>query len=169
MDATEFRNAFGRLAQQNGFLSRHGAWWQQTPESILALELQRSSYGRQYLLNVKVWLQGLGSQVYTPSRNTLREVGHIFRREPTKFSTSLDLDNEFEASARLAQLDEMFVPFCALSPRRSPVRTASGASLSISPRRYFCFRSFAGTSVCRDVIDAPSNKCCTRRRASVVS
>jgi hypothetical protein len=54
MNSKEFKNVFGELAKINGFLKAFGGWFKESTECIAILELQKSSFGDNYYLNIKI-------------------------------------------------------------------------------------------------------------------
>src|SRR5687768_13055135 len=100
MQAREFRKLFGELARRNGFSQANSAWVRVTPETIVAIDLQRSSHSRHYYLNFRVWVQGLWSRSCSVGEKLLRDTGDIFRQEPPEFSQAFDLESSLDPIVR---------------------------------------------------------------------
>ncbi|CAI9404243.1 MULTISPECIES: DUF4304 domain-containing protein [Aestuariimicrobium] len=49
-------------AKSRGFVKRAGSWYLKREDIILVLNLQKSNYGRQYFLNIGLWLNVLGTE-----------------------------------------------------------------------------------------------------------
>lgn len=47
-------------AKSRGFVKNSGSWYLKREDVILVLNLQKSNYGRQYFLNIGMWLTALG-------------------------------------------------------------------------------------------------------------
>jgi hypothetical protein len=108
------------------------AWLRVTSESIIAIDLQRSSYGRIYYLNFRVWVQGLWNRAYTVDDELLRDTGDIFRREPPEFSEALDLESSLDPIARKRRLEELFRSF--VSPLSEAFATREGIRAFVRER-----------------------------------
>jgi hypothetical protein len=109
METQESRRSFDALARQSGFARARGAnWVRQSPETVVAINLQRSNYGRSYYVNFKVWMQGFAGRTYVVDNDLLSGTGHIFRRTPRDYEAALDLESELAQVDRLASLAEMF-------------------------------------------------------------
>jgi hypothetical protein len=126
METSEFRRVFDTLARTSGFApARASNWVRENAETIVAINLQRSNYGRLYYVNFKVWLQGFAGRTFVVNDDLLREPGHIFRRAPQEFSTALDLESDLTQQARLASLEELFdrslVPLSAVFETREQI------------------------------------------------
>ena len=106
MDTVTFRRTVGALAQHNGFAKAKSRWFRVSPETTIALELQRSGYGMKYYLNVMVWIQGFGNRAYDLNELSTN-AGHLFRREPPEFSDVLDLETSLHDATRQGKLETL--------------------------------------------------------------
>jgi hypothetical protein len=106
METTAFRKLMDSLAKSHGYSKAGAAWFQDKPTFLFVLELQRSSYGRQYFLNIKVWLKDVPG--FSAKAGEVPEgSGHIFRREGPEFSEALDLDSLLPESDRAAKIEAL--------------------------------------------------------------
>ena len=129
METATFRRTVDALAQHIGFSRIKSVWFRVGAETIIGLELQRSGYGgRQYYLNVKVWIQGINNRTYTVSELSSRDSGHVFRREPREFSAVLDLESSLDDATREGKLEELFRVF--VQPVADALSTRAGIWLS---------------------------------------
>lgn len=110
METAAFRKLIDVLARRHGFTKTKASWLRDMPDILFALELQRSAYGRQYYLNIKVWLKDLLGQAYKVGEIP-KDSGHIFRREAPEFSEALDLESPLTESARNVRLNALFGEF----------------------------------------------------------
>lgn len=114
MDSKEFKKIFGGVAKSNGFESAFGGWFKASAESIVVLELQKSSFANSNYLNVKVFIQGAFDRTYTPNKDLIKSsMGHITNQirdeEILRFDASMDQEKRKE---KLEQLfDEFILPF----------------------------------------------------------
>jgi hypothetical protein len=127
METKEFRKLLGELAEQSGFSPANSAWLRVTPETIVAVDLQRSAYSQRYYLNFRVWVQGFWNRSCSVSDELLRDTGDIFRREPPEFSDVFDLENSIDPSARKLRREELF--WALINPISDAFATREGFAL----------------------------------------
>lgn len=132
MDSQSLRVMFGALAEQAGYSTHESIWFRVSLETVVALDLQKSSYSRMHYLNIRVWINGS----WTRTRGIdelLVESGDIFRREPPEFSAALDLENSIDPPDRRAMLEQLFrtflVPFTEMTGTLTGIRRAQDAGL----------------------------------------
>lgn len=99
---------FGGLAVINGFEYLHGGWFKETPVCIITLDLQRSNYSNLYYLNIKFYIHKILGNNYTKSKELLRDIGNVFRRQPTEYNEAFDLDNNLSDDERKIILGQLF-------------------------------------------------------------
>lgn len=125
MDSKEFKKIFGEVAKSNGFKSAFGGWFKDSAESIVVLELQKSSFSNSSYLNIKVFIQGAFERTYTPNKDLIKSsIGHITNqirdKEILDFDTSMD---DEERKGKLEQLfSEFIVPFADKALSKSGIR-----------------------------------------------
>src|SRR5256885_6384060 len=97
MNSKEFIKVFDEVAKANGFEKSFGGWFLESPESIVVLDLQRSDYSDCYMLNIKIYVQGIFDNSYTKNKNLVKkDIGHIFRRQPAEFKEVLCLNAQID-------------------------------------------------------------------------
>lgn len=125
MDSKEFKKLFGEVAKANGFESAFGGWFKDSAESIVVLELQRSSFANSNYLNVKVFIQGAFDRTYTPNKDLIKSsMGHITNQIRDK--EILDFDEPMDDEKRKEKLEQLFskfiVPFSDKALSKSGIR-----------------------------------------------
>ena len=112
MDSKEFRKRFGEMAKSYGFKSAFGGCYKESSECIFVLELQKSYYGNQYYLNVKIYIQGVFGKKYIPDKGTLKKyMGNIFNRQPSEYNFLFDLEFAMSDEDRIQTLKKFFDDF----------------------------------------------------------
>lgn len=112
MDSKEFKNIFDQTAQRNGFEKAFGGWFNESPECIVVLDLQKSNYGDYYELNIKIFVQGMFGNNYTKSKDLVKKhTGDIFTRQPNNYKDVLDFDTSMDDVKRKERLESLFSEF----------------------------------------------------------
>jgi hypothetical protein len=111
MNTIEFKKLFGNFAQINGFEFAFKGWFKQSKECIMVLDLQKSSYGSNYYLNIKIYVQGTFGQNYHKSAELLKNVGDFFRRQPKEYEEIFNLENNIDDVSRKVKLESFFTSF----------------------------------------------------------
>ena len=139
MDSKEFKNAFDIVAKSKGFEKAYGGWFKESPECILVLDLQKSSFGDYYELNIKVFVQGMFGTRYIKSKDLVKkDMGDIFTRQPNEFKDVLDFDITIEDFTRKQRLEVLFnefiVPFTEKVLTKNSIKEfAKRGELSLLP------------------------------------
>ncbi len=125
MDSKEFKKVFGEIAKSNGFESAFGGWFKDSAESIVVLELQKSSFANSSYLNVKVFIQGAFDRTYTPNKDLIKSsMGHITNQIRDK--EILNFDEPMDDEKRKEKLEQLFgefiVPFADKALSKSGIR-----------------------------------------------
>lgn len=125
MDSKEFKKIFGEVAKSNSFESVFGGWFKGSAESIVVLELQKSSFANSNYLNVKIFIQGAFDRTYTPSKDLIiSSMGHITNQIRDK--EILDFDKPMNDEKRKEKLEQLFsefiVPFSDKALSKSGIR-----------------------------------------------
>jgi len=125
MDSKEFKKLFGEVAKSNGFESAFGGWFKGSAESIVVLELQKSSFANSTYLNVKIFIQGAFDRTYTPNKDLIKSsIGHITNQIRDK--EILDFDEPMDDDERKEKLEQLFgefiVPFVDKALSKSGIR-----------------------------------------------
>jgi hypothetical protein len=125
METTDFKKIFGEIAKENGFERAHEGWFKESPEVILVLDLQKSNFGNNYYLNIKLFIQGTFGNTYSKSKKLVKtDGGNIFLRQPDNYSNLLNLDVSLEESDRKEGLRKMFSEF--ITPFSNKTNTKEG-------------------------------------------
>jgi hypothetical protein len=114
METKDFRKLFKDLAKKNGFESAFNGWFKQSEECIFTMELIRSNFGRYYMIDLKIHVQGtFGNHYNIKDKSLLRNVGNFCSRTPKQFDAALDLEQEMEDAERTQRLESLFQDFVA--------------------------------------------------------
>ena len=124
MDSKSLLNFLGKQATQSAFKKQYGGWIKESPEGVAVLVPQKSRFGLQYDINVKIFIHGTFQKTYKPSKELVNSVGNIFRRTPEKFDEALNLESIVDDSQRLNEIETMFREF--LNPFVDAMLTKKG-------------------------------------------
>jgi hypothetical protein len=103
---------FAEVVKRHGFTKSSDGWYKNTADAILVVNLQRSSYGPQYYVNLAVWLRALGEVTYP------KEYQCHIRLRATHFATGqetfwerqvFDLESDTISDSRRAELIRSFL------------------------------------------------------------
>jgi len=72
MTSKEFKNTFNEIARENGFEKAFSGWFKESQECIAVLELQKSKYGDNYLLNIKIFIHGVFGVTYSLNKDLIK-------------------------------------------------------------------------------------------------
>lgn len=134
MDSKDFKKLFGEAARLNGYKSAFGGWFKDSIESIVVLELQKSSFSNSNYLNIKVFIQGAFKKVYTPNKDLIKSsTGHIINQIRDK--EFLNLNNIMDDEKRKADLDKFFGDF--IVPFTNKTLTKAGIKELAEQRKIF--------------------------------
>lgn len=107
MDSKEFKKLFDEIACKYAFEKAYSGWFKSSNECIAVLELQKSSFGNNYYLNIKVFIQGVFNKQYVPNKDLIKSaVGHIM--EQIRDKDFLDLDVTISNDIRKQKLELFF-------------------------------------------------------------
>src|SRR5690554_4759127 len=110
MDSREFKNIFDEIAKTNGFSKAFGGWYKESSECIAVLELQKSSFGNNYYLNIKIFIQGAFDRIYMPTKDLIKSsIGHITNQIRDK--DILDFDKPMSDTMRKQELENLFMEY----------------------------------------------------------
>ena len=99
MDNKKFKQLFNDVARLYDFEQAYGAWFLESPECIVVLELQKSYFGNYYELNIKSFVQGA--------------FGNHYGRQPSEYNDIFDLEEDMEDEYRKERLEYFFKNFLA--------------------------------------------------------
>jgi hypothetical protein len=112
METKDFRKYFKSLAKKNGFESAFNGWLKESPECIFVIELMRSNFGNYYLLNIKIFVNGVFGKNHIVNKDMVKkEIGNIDRGEPKRFENALNLEFPMDDTAREMELEALFHDF----------------------------------------------------------
>jgi hypothetical protein len=119
--ADAVQTAAERFAREAGFTKKAGSWYRRQPETIALLQAQKSQWGRQYYLNVALWLLALGEAEH-PKENQCHVRTRLARLLAADEAAALErlLDLDKEAVDREGELGEL------LRGRLLPLLDATG-------------------------------------------
>ncbi len=127
MNSKEFKNIFGDMAKENGFLKAFSGWYKESPECITILELQKSNFGDYYMLNIKIFIQGSFDRTYFPTKELIKSsLGHVNANETDEYRSIFNFDQPLNDSLRIERLKELFknhiVPFTTKTSTRLGIK-----------------------------------------------
>lgn len=128
MSMTEdFKQMFDEVASFSGFEWAFGGWVKESSECIIVLDLQRSKFNHLYYVNIKIYVQGMFGKTYSKTKDLVKkDVGDIFRRQPTAYNSTLDFNESVDKIKRKEMLGKMFsefiVPFADKALFRSGIK-----------------------------------------------
>ena len=112
MGNKEFKKMFDTVAMLNGFESAFGGWFKDSAESIVVLDLQKSSFGNYYEMNIKIYIQGIFGNRYFRNKDLVKkDTGDIFRRQPLEYKSVFDFDESMDDDKRKEKLEKLFSEF----------------------------------------------------------
>lgn len=123
MDSKEFKKLFSEIALLNDFNKAYSGWYKKTNECIAILELQKSNFGNYYLLNIKIFIDGIFNRNYLPSKELIKSpMGHI-TNQISEISV-LDFEKPIEDYIRKDKLENLFLQ--TINPFTDKVLSISG-------------------------------------------
>lgn len=111
MDNKEFKNLFAEIAKVNNFHKAFNGWFKESVETIIVLNLQKSNFGNYYDLNIKIYVQGVFGNRYVRSKDLVKDIGDIFRRQPREYNDVFNLDVSMDDDSRRKRLEALFTEF----------------------------------------------------------
>lgn len=125
MDTNNFKILFSTVAERNGFTSAFGGWFNESPECIVTLNLQKSNFGNYFELNLKVFVQGIFGAAHIMSKELVKtKTGDVFTRAPSQFRNALELEHRTDPFERERRLTILFSEF--IVPLATGAQTRSG-------------------------------------------
>ncbi|WP_256002780.1 DUF4304 domain-containing protein [Pedobacter deserti] len=95
MDSKELKEIFDLLAKENGFVKAYGAWFKESDDGTVVLELQKSSYSNSYYLNIKGYIKGVFGRSYSKSKELAKSAaGHISKQVNDNSALDLEIHND---------------------------------------------------------------------------
>jgi hypothetical protein len=121
----DLRKAIDPVAKQRGFSKGPGFWFMASNECVVTVDLQRSNWGSECYLNIKIHIQGLFGETYDTQSKLWKRVGNVFARAPQRYMPILTLSDDLTPTERQSGLEDMFndfiVPLAELGQSRSGV------------------------------------------------
>jgi len=112
MDNKNFKLTFKKVAISNGFEAAFNGWFKKSDECVLVLELMKSNFGNYYLLNIKIFVNGVFGKNHIVNKDMIKkEIGNIHRGEPKIFENALNLEFPMDDAAREMELQALFHDF----------------------------------------------------------
>lgn len=140
--------AFDDFMKSVGFSKKSGSWYRTGDGVVTVVELQRSQYGKQYYINVALWLLALGDAT-APREHACHvrtRLSRLVGDSESELAALLDLDtlraDSDRRTALASFLDKHLVPVLDASVSVDVLRTTVGrrlieASLVSGPARAF--------------------------------
>lgn len=134
MDSKEFKIVFGEIAKENNYMKAFGGWYLESSECLAVLELQKSTYGDYYYLNIKIFIQGSFDRKYSPTKELIKKpIGNITWQV---IDDVLDFDKPMNDDLRKEKLKELFkvtiIPFVnKLMTKRSIIEAESKGEIKL--------------------------------------
>lgn len=103
---------FGQVMKQYGFTRSSDGWYKNTADAILVANLQKSSYGPRYYINLAVWLRALGEVAYPKEYQChirLRATHLVSGQEVFWETQVFDLESDTIGDTRRAELIRSFL------------------------------------------------------------
>ena len=114
IDNKKFKQLFNDVTRLYDFEQAYGAWFLESPECIVVLELQKSYFGNYYELNIKSFVQGAFGNHYVKSKDLAKKyMGNCFGRQPSEYNDIFDLEEDMEDEYRKERLEYFFKNFLA--------------------------------------------------------
>ncbi|MCA9192180.1 MAG: hypothetical protein KDB03_10470 [Planctomycetales bacterium] len=111
MSVRGFHKLFAELAVSHGWIECNGGWiskLETSDECLIAIETQKSNYGKQFYVGIKVYVQGAFGKTYSPDLRIGEIPPSIYRRLPNEFSEVCDLTNSLKAEERVQGIHRAF-------------------------------------------------------------
>jgi hypothetical protein len=106
-----FKKIFNEIAVSHSFKPCCGGWFKESSESIVALFLQKSNFGSNYYLNIKVFFQGSFGIYYQKTKDLKFATSDILRRQPNEYNDVFDLEVPLDDAYRTKKIQDLFVDF----------------------------------------------------------
>lgn len=111
MDNKVFKKTFSEIAVHHSFEFRFGGWFKESSECIVALFLQKSNFGNNYYLNIKIFIQGSFGIYYQKTKDLKFATSEILKRQPSEYNDVFDLEIPLDDTFRKGKLEELFINF----------------------------------------------------------
>lgn len=110
MNRVQFRKIFDDESKTRGWIKTSGGWIlpsSDQDDNVVAFELQKSSYGDQFYVGLKVF-RDLNSLAATNQRFDLKKSStNLYRRVPSEYDQTLDLTNSMEDAHRRYEIEKL--------------------------------------------------------------
>lgn len=114
MKMHEFKLLVSKCAKDIGYEYIRGAWFMESTESIIVLDLQKSNYGNYYYLNINIFVQGAFNKNYEKSKDLVGPRGTVCTRSPEEYNYLFDLDFNITDEERKSKMQEFFQNYLKL-------------------------------------------------------
>jgi hypothetical protein len=89
-------NIISKVLKENNYKKKGLSWYQETNDTVVLLELQKSSWGMQFYINIAVFLKVFGSISLPPKEWKCHIRGRLSSPEgEDKLGKALDLETEY--------------------------------------------------------------------------
>lgn len=101
---------FGEVAASRGFRAAGGGWYREVSTGLFVLALQKSNFGNQFELNLKLFLNRAIPKDSASLKKMMKSMGgDIFRRQPEQYRSVFDLESGLSVTERKLSLEALFV------------------------------------------------------------
>lgn len=111
MEPKEFKRVFSKVSKAHGFEYNYAAWFKESDDCIVFLDLQRSNYGPYYQLMIKTYIHFVFGTRYQKSKELVKDVGDTFRSTPTEYKDFFDLERVGDEADLTEKLNKVFSEF----------------------------------------------------------
>lgn len=121
---SEFKKLFEDAVLEIGFRKAFGAWYRESTECLIVLDLQKSNYGNYFDLNINVFIHGVFGDTHLMSKSIIKrnESSSIFRQQPSEYSYLFDLDKEMTFEERKTGLNQFVSSFLNIFTKKALTR-----------------------------------------------
>jgi hypothetical protein len=110
MNRVQFQNEFADESKIRGWIKISGGWMipsSDKDDNVVAFEVQKSSYGDQFYVGLKVFRDLKSLAVINPCFDLRKTPTNLYRRVPREFDEALDLSKSMDDSHRRHEIEKM--------------------------------------------------------------
>lgn len=111
MEPKEYKSVFSKVAKAHGFEYNYSAWFKESDDCIVVLDLQRSNYGPYYQLMIKTYIHFIFGVRYQKSKELVKDTGDTFRSTPPEYKAFFDLEHVKDEADSTEKLNKVFSEF----------------------------------------------------------
>lgn len=111
MEPKEYKSIFSKVAKAHGFEYNFSAWFKESDECVVVLDLQRSNYGLYYQLMIKTYIHFVFGSRYQKTKELVKDIGDTFRSTPPEYKDFFDLEHVKDEADAVEKLNKVFSEF----------------------------------------------------------